>query len=505
MTHNTKQSTNYENKHGSSDDANKTKKVPIVPDGGYGWVVCAASFYCSLICSGLASCFGIMLIQILETFDTSASKISLIGSIFTGLALSSGPLASALQSRFGHRFVIIFGSIFGSFGLFLSVFAVNVEMLIVTFGVIGGLFTGLCFFSANVVVGEYFSKRQAIAVSIATTGNGAGVFVVNYTVAGLLSYYGLRGTLLMLSSLVLNMAVAGALCRPLKYKIVENVDQDTLLNEVSKAENQCDRTEEKKNDTVENSASPNNIDETRVSLMTINKDVKKEGVITTCLHSTVKTIANFFDYKILKDVNTIFIIMIYFAWSVNFVVYVYLPLYAKNLGLDGTMLISISGVGYTVGQFLLGVFIDFLHVKTDYMMTASMLIMGVCSIVIPMVITFYPLAAILLVWSIAGGFCVSLRVVYTTLIVGIENLSIGFSLISFFNGIGYVLGPPLFGLVYDSTGRFTDVFYGCGVAFLLGGVLAIIINIRLGLKDKVKAKIDNNSSDEEVNDNLANV
>uniref|UniRef100_A0A0L8GNZ7 Major facilitator superfamily (MFS) profile domain-containing protein n=1 Tax=Octopus bimaculoides TaxID=37653 RepID=A0A0L8GNZ7_OCTBM len=141
-----------------------------------------------------------------------------------------GPLASALMSRFGHRFVIILGSIFGSFGLLLSVFAINVEMLIITFGVIGGLFTGLCFFTANVVVGLYFSSKQALAVSLATTGNGAGVFVINYITENLLAYYGLRGTLLMLSSLILNMAVAGALCRPLKYKLVENTDNNIPLS-----------------------------------------------------------------------------------------------------------------------------------------------------------------------------------------------------------------------------------------------------------------------------------
>ncbi|XP_014779381.2 monocarboxylate transporter 14 [Octopus bimaculoides] len=382
------------------------------------------------------------------------------------------------MSRFGHRFVIILGSIFGSFGLLLSVFAINVEMLIITFGVIGGLFTGLCFFTANVVVGLYFSSKQALAVSLATTGNGAGVFVINYITENLLAYYGLRGTLLMLSSLILNMAVAGALCRPLKYKLVENTDNNIPLIIDNNAE------------TVKKTTSENSVDETRVSLMTVNtsdgKDKQTVTKKTSCIHSILKNLAIFFDYEILKNANTIFMITIYFLWSVNFVVYVYLPLYSKILGVDGTLLISLSGVGFTTGQFLLGIFIDFLHIKSDYMMTASLFVMGSCGIAIPLVVKFYPLAAILLIWSIAGGFCVSLRVVFTTLIVGFENLASGYSLLSLFNGIGYVIGPPLFGLVYDATGHFADVFYGCGVAFYIGAVLSFIINIRLKMSARAQ-------------------
>ncbi|CAI9737756.1 monocarboxylate transporter 9-like [Octopus vulgaris] len=384
-------------------DENPLQKIPIVPDGGWGWVVCIASFYCNLICSGLASCFGIMLIQILDTFQTSATKISLIGSIFTGLILSCGPLASALMSRFGHRFVIILGSIFGSFGLLLSVFAINVEMLIITFGVIGGLFTGLCFFTANVVVGLYFSSRQALAVSLATTGNGAGVFVVNYITENLLAYYGLRGTLLMLSSLVLNMAVAGALCRPLKYKLVENTDKDIPLNEISTSQQLNVPVIDNNAETVKKTTSVNSLDETRVSLMTVNASDEKDKQTATkkmsCIHSIIKNLAIFFDYEILKNGNTLFMIAIYFLWS---------------------------------------------------------------------------------------GFCVSLRVVYTTLIVGFENLASGYSLLSLFNGIGYVIGPPLFGLVYDTTGHFADVFYGCGVAFYLGSVLSFIVNIRLKMSARAQ-------------------
>ena len=35
--------------------------APSPPDGGWGWVVCAASFLCNMILDGIAYCFGVLL------------------------------------------------------------------------------------------------------------------------------------------------------------------------------------------------------------------------------------------------------------------------------------------------------------------------------------------------------------------------------------------------------------------------------------------------------------
>ena len=35
--------------------------LPSPPDGGWGWVVCAASFLCNLILDGIAYSFGVLL------------------------------------------------------------------------------------------------------------------------------------------------------------------------------------------------------------------------------------------------------------------------------------------------------------------------------------------------------------------------------------------------------------------------------------------------------------
>ena len=50
-----------------------------------------------------------------------------------------GPVASALSNKYGVRKVCIGGSIIASFFFFISTFAPNLDVLIFTYGVMGGM------------------------------------------------------------------------------------------------------------------------------------------------------------------------------------------------------------------------------------------------------------------------------------------------------------------------------------------------------------------------------
>ena len=48
----------------TSEDEEEDEEELVVgrsPDGGWGWVVCAASFLCNMILDGIAYCFGVLL------------------------------------------------------------------------------------------------------------------------------------------------------------------------------------------------------------------------------------------------------------------------------------------------------------------------------------------------------------------------------------------------------------------------------------------------------------
>ena len=87
---------------------------PLPPDGGWGWVVVFSSFMCNfiigsihlpknivnisnikhfVISDGFGYSFGILLNPLTEYYGADQNTVSLVGSIFFGTLLMSGPIA----------------------------------------------------------------------------------------------------------------------------------------------------------------------------------------------------------------------------------------------------------------------------------------------------------------------------------------------------------------------------------------------------------------------------
>ncbi|CAG5134290.1 unnamed protein product [Candidula unifasciata] len=190
-----------------------------VPDGGWGWVIVLSALIISLIVDGLTYTFGVLLGELERVFQEPKSTISLASSLQVGLYLFIGPVVSALTNRFGCRRVIIAGSLVAAFAFIVSSWSTNVTMLIMTYGVIGGIGFGLMYLPAIVAVSVYFEERRAFATGIAVCGSGIGTFILAPLTDFLLDQYNWSWTLLLLGGLILNGVVFGALVRPLELQI----------------------------------------------------------------------------------------------------------------------------------------------------------------------------------------------------------------------------------------------------------------------------------------------
>ncbi|XP_065568498.1 monocarboxylate transporter 5-like isoform X2 [Artemia franciscana] len=198
------------------DDVDISPEYVVPPDGGWGWVIVVASFFCNLVVDGIIFSFGMIMSHLVVHFDESRSKVALVGSLLSGFYLLMGPFVSALANKFGFRAVTIVGSIIGCIGFVLSSFATSVEFLFITYGVIGGSGFGLVYVPAVVAVGFYFEKKRALATGIAVCGSGIGTFLMAPLTTYLINEYGWRGALLIQAGIILNCAVFGAFFRPLE-------------------------------------------------------------------------------------------------------------------------------------------------------------------------------------------------------------------------------------------------------------------------------------------------
>ncbi|CAB3374926.1 Hypothetical predicted protein [Cloeon dipterum] len=196
--------------------------LPAPPDGGYGWVIVFASFMCNLIVDGIAYTFGVFLDDFVTHFQEGKGTIAWAGSLLSGMYLSVGPIVSALANRFGCRAVCIAGSVLSCAAFALSTLSPNVPVLMLTYGIMGGIGFGFIYLPAVVAVGYYFETKRSLATGIAVCGSGVGTFAFAPLADYLLKTFGgWQGANLILAGLILNCAIFGALMRPLELVPVD--------------------------------------------------------------------------------------------------------------------------------------------------------------------------------------------------------------------------------------------------------------------------------------------
>ncbi|XP_076435356.1 monocarboxylate transporter 14-like [Babylonia areolata] len=203
-----------EERTASPDDEDEDMEV-LVPDGGWGWMVCAASFMVNFMIDGTFFSFGVLLLELLDDLQESKSLTSWVGSANLGFSMLMGPLVSLLLKRYSIRQVVMAGTVLSAVGFIASVFAPNVYVLILMYGVVGGTGFSMIFLPAIIVVGLYFNKKRAIATGIATSGSGLGTFAYAYLTDQLLRVFTWRQTVLVLTGIHLNCLACGLIYRPL--------------------------------------------------------------------------------------------------------------------------------------------------------------------------------------------------------------------------------------------------------------------------------------------------
>lgn len=201
---------------------------PQIPDGGWGWVVVAASFLIATVADGLAFSYGLLQKRFVEHFNTSEAKTSLIGSLFISVPLIAGPVMSALVDRYGCKKMTIVGGISATIGFVAAAYSNTVGALYITYGLIAGLGMGLLYVTAVVSIAYWFEKHRNLAVGLGSCGVGFGTFVYSPLTTYLLDEYGWRSALLLLAGTVLNVCVCGAVMRDPEWLILEQKKQRKL-------------------------------------------------------------------------------------------------------------------------------------------------------------------------------------------------------------------------------------------------------------------------------------
>lgn len=170
----------------------------------YGWVVIAATFLTMLATAGALGSAGVMIEPLQREFGWQNADISFALAVRLVLFGLMGPFAAAFMNRFGIRNVVVTALAFISAGLLGSLFMTEIWQLVLLWGVVTGLGTGMTALVLGASVAtRWFSARRGLVVGMLTASTATGQLVFLPLLATLTSQIGWRAALVFVLAMLM--------------------------------------------------------------------------------------------------------------------------------------------------------------------------------------------------------------------------------------------------------------------------------------------------------------
>ncbi|CAB3398406.1 unnamed protein product [Caenorhabditis bovis] len=494
--------------------------VAIPPDGGYGWVIVAASFLLNAIFDGVIYTQGKVFAPAWkESFNVSDSVSSGVFSLLIGFYYVSGPIASAFCNVFGCRKVAIFGALLACVGFIFSMAAPNVFVLYLTFSVISGTGFGFMYLPAIVVISQYFAKKRSSATGIAVCGSGIGttiLAIVNDPVFGFVSndwrMFCLFPAILSFSGIFVALFLS-----PVEVKqhqetpqitidqepvVVEEQDlaasQNDLMRDISENVEQINRplshldvfypastTTIEARSRANSIDGRNNLDKPDINETTLlvhfetHKDInnisKKKKPVHIQVFESIKELGD-------KDLlGSITFLLLAFSGTLTLICF-YVPFMFIGLILDQipgitteakAFIISFIGVCNIAGRIGCGYIADHPRVSALVVNNVALVVAGLATMAVPHFTAYWHFVVYCIPFAFGIAVFAALRSVICVELLGVENLNKGFGFMMFFMGVGAVVGSPMAAYIRELTGSYNISFYVMGSIMAISGLICI--------------------------------
>ena len=398
----------------------------IVPFGG---------FLLTLM-GGISYTWGVFVLPLVERFGWTTAEATFPVTVFLGVYAISMVPAGRLQDKLGPRKVAIMGAV----AYFLAYALASLVdrfpypwWLLVTYGLLGGIGTGLTYACAYPTARKWFPDKPGRAVGFALTGFGlAALFFAPLIAKYLIPVYGIEGTLLILG------VITGSVCIFAAF-IVKNPPEGWAPSGWKP-------------------------DESAQKKMMIRQE------------STAREMMRSSQFWVMWPAFALVISGPLMAMGL-------IPAYGELIvGLTpeaAALAMSVFAVFNGFGRPVAGVSADRWGVvrvmATTYIFVAIVfLVFPAFAVTLP---TLYISAAVF-----GWGFAVTLALfpTLTSLSFGVKNLGFNYAIVFLAYGLA-TLAPAAGAWVYDVTGTYTWVFISAGILCGIGAVLCIIMKKKYAL------------------------
>jgi sugar phosphate permease len=175
----------------------------------YGWVIIAVTFVTALTTAGAVGVPGALILPLTKEFGWNTAQISTALAIRLILFGLMAPFAAALIERYGVRRVVLTAICMIVGGLSLALFMTQAWHLIVLWGIVVGIGTGMTAMVLSAIVStRWFSQRRGLVLGMLTASSATGQLVFLPLAAWLVDHLGWRYAL---APSVIGLLIAGVL------------------------------------------------------------------------------------------------------------------------------------------------------------------------------------------------------------------------------------------------------------------------------------------------------
>src|SRR5580704_7703309 len=173
----------------------------------YGWVVLGATMLVTVVTAAAMSTPGVLIVPLEQEFGWTDAQISSALAIRIMLFGLFGPFAAAFMNRYGVRAVMVTAVILISSGFIASFAMTTLWQLILLWGFVVGIGTGLTAMVLAVTVAtRWFNHRRGLVMGVFAASNATGQLLFLPLIAQLQTSYGWRMALVFV---ICMLVVAG--------------------------------------------------------------------------------------------------------------------------------------------------------------------------------------------------------------------------------------------------------------------------------------------------------
>ncbi|XP_036609326.1 monocarboxylate transporter 6 [Trichosurus vulpecula] len=397
----------------------------------WSWVVLLGTIVVQGLTLGFPTCIGIFFADLQHDFQASNSETSWFPSILISLLHAGGPICSILVEHFGCRVTVMLGGVLASSGFVASSFSRSLSELYITAGFITGLGMSFSFQAGITVLGHYFFYYRALANALASAGVSIGISLWPLISRYLLEVFGWRGTFLIFGGILLHCCICGAVMRPV----------------APKTESAC--------------PPPNKVPE--------------QGRLLTCGQAVQRHLA--FDVFLQNHSYRFYTLGVVWMLMGFAVPHVFLVPFALSQNVEehkAALLITIIGICNIFLRPMIGVVAgrSMFAGRRVYLFALAVLLNGLSNLICVISGSFSVLVFYCLVYSISMSGIGALLFQVLMDIVPMNRFSSALGLFTVLESFTVLISPPLAGLLLDTTGNFSYVFYMSSF-FLISAALFI--------------------------------